>query len=418
MKIGYACKTVGVANTSLKRCLLKNASPENLSQLIAINLDSLENIIDYNIKSKIRLFRISSDLIPFGSNPVNKLSWWELFSDRFQEIGSKIKEHGIRVSMHPGQYTVLNSPNPDVVERSCQDLNYHAQVLESLGVNEENKIILHIGGIYNHKEQAIERFIANYNQLKDSVKKRLVIENDDKAYNIHDLLEIGAKLGIPVIFDNLHNFINPSHKEKDHLFWINECKKTWKEKDGFQKIHYSQQDPLKRTGSHSETIGIDEFIKFYQELKKEDLDIMLEVKDKNLSAIKCINCTSKDKKINVIEAEWSRYKYKVLESSPSAYREIRNLLKNKDGYPGIAFYNLIEDALKMEDNLGNALNAALHIWGYYKDLASEIEKVEFFRKIEEFKQGKGGIKSLKSILWKLAQKYHQEYLLNSYYFLL
>ncbi len=82
------------------------------------------------------------------------------------------------------------------------------------------------------------------------------------------------------------------NKEKNVIDWINECKKTWKEKDGFQKIHYSQQDPLKRTGSHSNTIKIDEFLDFYESLGRKDIDIMLEVKDKNLSALKCINCTS------------------------------------------------------------------------------------------------------------------------------
>lgn len=289
MSIGYACLTVGVPNTNLKSCILKNANEDRLLELISHNLNSLENIIDYNIENNIMLFRISSDIIPFGSSPVNNIPWWEVFSDKFFRIGSKIQSSGMRVSMHPGQYTVLNSPNEEVVRKAMLDLNYHTKVLNSLGVGEEHKLILHIGGVYNDKKKAMERFIDNYAYLDKEVKPRLVIENDDKLYNINEVLEISARLNIPVIFDNLHNGINPYDKEKGDIDWINECKGTWRDKDGKQKMHYSQQDPLKKPGAHSETIDTKEFMNFYQRLDREDIDIMLEVKDKNVSAVKCIN---------------------------------------------------------------------------------------------------------------------------------
>jgi len=88
MSIGYARLAVGVQNTGLKNCMIKNANNETLTKLIAHNLNSLENIIDYNIKSNINLFRISSDLIPFGSSPVNKIPWCDIFAEQFQSIGS------------------------------------------------------------------------------------------------------------------------------------------------------------------------------------------------------------------------------------------------------------------------------------------------------------------------------------------
>lgn len=416
MSIGYACLTLGVLNANLKSCTAKNATEENLLDIILHNLNSLENMIEYNIRNDIKLFRISSDLIPFGSSPLNKLTWWEIFSERFSEIGRKIKENNIRVSMHPGQYTVLNSPNSDVVKRAVEDLNYHARVLECLDVGAEHKIILHIGGIYNDKEQAIQRFADNYMHLSDSIKQRLVIENDDKLYNINDVLEIGKKLNIPVVFDNLHNEINFYSKEISESNWINQCKSTWKENDGCQKIHYSQQDPLKKTGSHSSTIKINKFIEFYKSLEREDIDIMLEVKDKNLSAVKCINSLTKNKQINKIEDEWSKYKYKILESNPSNYLKIRNLLKNKDDYPIIKFYNYIENSMDDNATIGNSINAAMHIWGYFKDIASDKEKNDFFKSIEAYKQEKISVSPIKNKLWKMAGKYNQSYLLNSYYF--
>ncbi|AKA69472.1 UV-endonuclease UvdE [Clostridium scatologenes] len=418
MSIGYACLTIGVLDANLKSCTAKNLSNEKLLGIIEHNLKSLKNIIDYNIKNNIHLFRISSDLIPFGSSDLNKLPWWEIFSEEFFQIGKEIRKNNIRISMHPGQYTVLNSPKEDVVSRAIEDLNYHAKVLDSLGVGEESKIVLHIGGIYNDKEQAINRFVNNYKILKDKVKQRLVIENDDKSYDINDVFQIGIKLNIPVIFDNLHNEINPYVQEKSDLYWINECKNTWKEKDGYQKIHYSQQDILKKPGSHSNTIAVDRFINFYESLAREDIDIMLEVKDKNLSAVKCINCITKDKKISKLEEEWSKYKYTILENSPRIYLEIRNLLKNKNEYPAVQFYNYIDEAINEKITTGNAENAALHVWGYFKNIVDIKEKESFLKTIDNYRQGKVSINVVKNKLLKMTIKYNEKYLKNSYYFIL
>lgn len=418
MSVGYACLTVGVQHTDLKSCMIKNANEEKLLDLIAHNLNSLENIIDYNAKNNIRLFRISSDLIPFGSSPVNSLLWWDIFASQFSKIGEKVQRSGMRVSMHPGQYTVLNSPNEEVVSRAIEDLNYHAKVLDGLGVGAEHKIVLHIGGVYNDKKQANIRFVTSYHRLDETVKQRLVLENDDRSYNISDVLEIGTILNAPVVFDNLHNEINPSDKKKNDFYWINECSKTWGKKDGNQKIHYSQQNPIKKLGAHSESIKINKFMDFYEDVEREDLDIMLEVKDKNLSAIKCINCTSVDKSIKALELEWSRYKYSILESSPTDYVEIRKLLRNKYEYPAISFYALVEEALQKKSTIGYSINASQHIWDYFKETASDKEKSSFLKSIDAYQKGKTSIRTIKNILWKMAVKYNQSYLLDSYYFVL
>jgi UV DNA damage endonuclease len=288
MRIGYACLTVGVPGTSFRTCLLKNASDHKLAEVIAHNLDALDHILDYNHTQGIRMFRITSDLIPFGSSPVNRLAWPLMFAKDFSCLGRKIKETGLRVSMHPGQYTVLNSPDPRVVQNAIADLEYHARVLELLGVSPEHKIILHIGGVYGDKKTAAQRFIANYRQLEDGVRQRLVIENDDRSYTIEEVLGISAATGAPAVFDNLHHAAKPSSIQRTDLEWIRACRSTWQPGDGLQKIHYSQQAVGKRSGAHSESIRLEDFAAYYESLEGLDLDIMLEVKDKNLSALRCI----------------------------------------------------------------------------------------------------------------------------------
>jgi UV DNA damage endonuclease len=416
MNIGYACLTVGVPDTQVKNCRLKSVTDTKLVDLIQHNLQSLENMIDYNGQNDIRLFRISSDIIPFGSSPVNTLPWTELFSGTLQTIGRKIKRYNIRVSMHPGQYSVLNSPIAGVVQRTIDDLRYHARFLDALGADVSSKIILHIGGVYGDKISAMARFVQHYRYLDLSIKRRLVIENDDRSFNLADALDVGNNLAIPVVFDNLHHEVNRCDLPGNETDWVRMCARTWNREDGVQKIHYSQQDPDKKPGSHAEWIAIDAFLSFAEKLVDPVPDIMLEVKDKNRSAVKCINCTTKSRTIAELEQEWGRYKYAVLERSPGDYHAIRNLLKDKDTFPAIPFYHYIEHALKQEMVVGNQENAAMHVWGYFKNQATASEHRSFIQSLDALKTRPAAHKKVKTLLWKLAEKYEQAYLLNSYYF--
>ncbi len=414
MNIGYACLLVGVGETNIKSCTMKNANEDNLLKIIKWNLKSLDKIIDYNIKNKIKFFRISSDMIPFGSSPVNKIKWWDFFREDLKKIGDKIKESEIRVSMHPGQYTVINSPKEDVVENSFKDLAYHNRFLDSLGLDSKSKIILHIGGVYGDKESAIERFKNNYKDLSDGIKSRLIIENDDKSYNIEELLDIGNQLKIPVVYDNLHNQVLTADPSKSDNYWIKRANLTWGESDGIQKIHYSQQNLDKRPGSHSVTIDLNLFKEFVSNLDL-DIDIMLEVKDKNLSVIK-VNNYLREEEIEKLELEWNKYKYNILEHSPSSYRKIDELLKVNDGYPIFEFYNLIDSAFNEEIKEEDAIRAAGELWNYLEKLATEREEKKYKSYLESYRKGNYSIKAVKGFLRKMAVKYKEESLLSLYYF--
>lgn len=417
MAIGYACKTMNVPCTDIRNCTLKYATEDKMLEIIKHNIASLSHIIDYNIANNIRLFRISSDLIPFGSSKVNLIPWWELFHEDLKIIGAKIKKSHMRVSMHPGQYTVLNSDKTDVVERAIDDLIYHTRVLDSLDLDSSHKIVLHIGGAYQDKKTSLRRFTTNYKLLDDSIKRRLVIENDDKIYNIHEVLETGTQCNIPVIFDNLHNKINPSEENLDEFDWIKLCKSTWREKDGKQKIHYSEQARNKKTGSHSDFIHIDPFLDFYNHLS-DDIDIMLEVKDKNMSCLKCIHCTTKDLSRSSLEKEWDKYKYTVLERTPSLFHKISGLLQDENDLSPITFYRLIENSLDSEGSEQSYIEAAFYVWEELIEYVSEKEYNLFYLTLNKFKKGEVGLIGVKNYLRKIAGKYNQRDLINSYYFTL
>lgn len=414
--IGYACLTLGVPSTQLKSCVMKNASAEKLRGLIAGNLAALDRMLDYNIAAGIRLFRISSDIIPFGSSPVNTLDWPAVFRGELLALGRKIKTNGLRVSMHPGQYTVLNSPDAGVVARAVDDLRYHNRFLDALDVPAECKIILHAGGVYGDKRAALDRFAQQFSLLDAGVRARLALENDERCYSIADILDLSRRLGVPAVYDCLHNAVHPADETRSDAYWVGVCRETWQARDGRQKIHYSSQAAGQPKGAHSAGVSLSDFLAFYDTVKAFEPDIMLEVKDKNLSAVKCLNAVAEGRAMKHLEEEWSRYKYAVLEKSQGIYGEIRNLLKDKDSYPVRAFYALVEEALSQPYHPGQAANAAEHVWGYFKDLASQTEKNRFSALLGSLRAG-GSAQSLKRFLHKCALRYGPAYLQNSYYFI-
>ncbi len=417
MKIGYACLMVGVPGTDMKTTRKANATPERLEKLIAHNLAAMENMLDYNIRHGIKMYRISSDIVPFASDlETNQMDWVDLFEETLKRLGEKVKAHDIRVSMHPGQYTVLNSTDVGVVERAILDLAYHTQFLDAMGVDDSHKVILHIGGVYGDKDAAKERFIKVYEGLSDRIKARLIIENDHNLYTISDVLEISEATGAPVVYDNLHNACNPSDPEVSDAEWIKQAKATWRPADRRMKIHYSQQKPGGRLGAHTDTIYIQPFMAFYEEIAPLDVDIMLEVKDKNLSAVKANLATTDKPQMKDLEDEWARYKYAVLAHSPKNYQAIRTLLKDKSAYPVVEFYTLIEEALDTIPDKNVELNALEHVWGHLKNKVSEKEAARFAKMKQQWLDDEIKLSRIKNWLKKQAEKVDETYLLQSLYF--
>ena len=415
MRIGYACLTVSVEQTEIHTCTLKNAAPDTLLKLAGENLLALERMIDYNIANGIRMYRISSDLIPFGSSLAANLLWESVYAERIASISKKIASSGMRVSMHPGQYTVLNSADSGVVRRAIEDLQYHARVLDALNLDQTNKIILHVGGKYNDPSSALARFRLVYRDLDASIRRRLVLENDGSIYTIAEVLNLCSAIGAPAVYDNLHNAIHPADAGKSDAFWVEACRPTWRAEDGAQKTHYSQPNPQKTRGAHSDSIAIEPFLSYVERLPESRPDIMLEVKDKNRSAVKCQLCLAPPSQ-RLLETEWGRYKYAVLERSPQVYQELRALLKDKQGDLAIPFYRLVESALALPEDRGRAVNALEHVWGYFSDCASPAEQTRYIAFRTRYQSGAAALAEGKALLYRLAKKYQLEYLLGSYYF--
>lgn len=271
---------------------LKSYSEERLIKTVDNNLDCLLKMLRFNFRHNILFFRITSDLVPFASHPVCQFNWQKYFQGKFREIGNFIKTCNMRISMHPDQFTLLNSLDVSVLENSLKELNYHSQVLDLMELDTSAKIQIHVGGVYGDKEKSMKRFVKRFEKLNETIKRRLVIENDDKLYGLEDCLRINAQTEIPVLFDAFHHEVNNSGETIKKAFEL--FTKTWKEKDGIPMVDYSspRTDGLKR--KHAESIDLKHFRHFLEKTKLFDFDIMLEIKDKEKSAIKAIEIVSND----------------------------------------------------------------------------------------------------------------------------
>lgn len=297
MKLGYPCINLSVNCRSSNTFRLKNYSEKRLKEVIKKNLECLQTILEFNVKHNIYFFRITSDLIPFASHPIMNFNWQKYFSPNFIEIGDYINKNKIRISMHPGQYTVINSNKREIFDKSKKELKYHIDILNLMNLDASAKIITHIGGVYGNKTESKSRFIKHYNELGENIRKHYVIENDDKSYNIKDCLFVNQETGIPIVFDSYHHECNSTQKSVREE--LDQVVKTWTSNDGLPIFHYSSEHSLKGKPQHADKIDILHFSRFIEETKKYNYDIMLEIKDKEKSAIKALKLILNDKRFRM-----------------------------------------------------------------------------------------------------------------------
>jgi UV DNA damage endonuclease len=292
MKVGYACINTSLKCRSSRTLRLKSYSEEKIVSLIENNLHCLQEILEFNLNHQIYFFRISSDLIPLASHPIMEFNWQDYFKAKFEAIGAFINKSKMRITMHPGQYTVLNSTNEKVFQNTLKELEYHVEVLDLMKLNKSAKVQIHVGGVYGDKEKSLQRFINRYFKLDDKIKNRLIIENDDKSYSLRDCLEISEIIQIPIVFDVYHHECLNSGEQLNVAF--EKFMKTWTKNDGSPIVHYSSEHSLKGKPSHIEKININHFKDFLDKTKKYDFDLMLEIKDKEQSTLKVIKLLEND----------------------------------------------------------------------------------------------------------------------------
>ena len=203
---------------------------EKLSTLCLGNADALMDSLRYCAQNGIGAFRINSQILPVKTHPEAGYEIMELPDGTeivagFRECGTFARANKLRLSFHPDQFVVLNSPNPKTLEHSKAELSYQAEVAEWVGADTIN---IHGGGAYGNKETALLSLRKNVANLPESVRSRLTLENDDKVYTPADLLPVCEDLNVPLVYDVHHHRCLPDNlsiadaTEKARKTWISE----------------------------------------------------------------------------------------------------------------------------------------------------------------------------------------------------
>jgi len=255
---------------------------EKLNQIIISNFEDLEKILIYNIKNNIHFYRLTSKLIPLATHDAVDYEYLNKYKKHYEDIGKLINQSNMRVDTHPDQYCVLNSTNPSVVKSSISILNFQKNMLEAFNFKNP-KIIVHVGSSNFGKEKSITRFTNNFNLLDEDIKNKLLVENDDKIYNIVDTLNLCNKIKVPMVLD-YHHFMCNNNGEKI-VDYIEQIFDTWNEQELVPKIHFSspKNKTKKDYRSHHDYINSDDFINFIKKIKfiNRDFDVMIEAKMKD-----------------------------------------------------------------------------------------------------------------------------------------
>lgn len=180
---------------------------EKLNRLCLENAEALLVALQYCAGHGIGCFRINSQILPIKTHPQSGYAMDDLpdgdeIIRRFRMCGEFARSHSLRTCFHPDQFVVLNSPRPDVVTKSVQELEYQAEVAEWVGADVVN---IHGGGAYGDKTKALADFSRNLTRLSPRARCRLTVENDDKTYTPSDLLSLCRSEGLPLVYDVHHH---------------------------------------------------------------------------------------------------------------------------------------------------------------------------------------------------------------------
>lgn len=257
-----------------------------VEELGLANARDIIKMVRWNDKYGIKFMRLSSEMFPFASHEEYGYKLATFAADTLQEVGKVIAELGHRVTTHPGQFTQLGSPRKQVIDNAIRDLEYHDEMLSLLKLppqqDRDAVMILHLGGAYGDKPAAIARFKENYAKLPQSVKNRLVLENDDVVWSVHELLPLCQELNIPFVLDyHHHNIIFDATQiregTKDIMELYPAILETWSKKGITPKMHYSEPcpDAITRTKRRKHSPRVMTFPPC-----PDTMDLMIEAKDK------------------------------------------------------------------------------------------------------------------------------------------
>jgi len=295
-RLGFAVKVLGEGGLPSHDTRRWQSGPH-----LRVSLERLRAIFSYLDRHDVRMYRMATALAPYASHPdlPRFHRQVEECAEELAEVGELARSLGLRLSTHPGQYTVLNSEDEGVRAAAVAELEVQARLLDALGLGDEAVVVLHVGGAAGGAGAAADRFARGFEVLSERARARLVIENDDRVFAIDTVEPLARRLGLRVVFDpHHHRCHNPASVPDGEALAL--ALATWPP-GVIPKVHYSSPrldigESRKRVGrrverrpvlpqlrSHADLIEPSGFEAFLTLLGDREADVMLEAKGKDLA---------------------------------------------------------------------------------------------------------------------------------------
>ena len=225
-RLGFAVKILGGGGLKTHDARRHGSGPH-----LRHSIELLDAAFDQLDRRDLRVFRMSSSTVPYGTHPDLPQFGYRRQIDgceaELRALGAKASAYGIRLSTHPGQYTVLNAPDDELVRKSALDLEQDAALLDALGAGPEACVVVHVGGAYGDKIAARERFARNHGRLSERAKARVAVEHDERSFDLADVLWLHERTGARVIFDLHHHRCNVAAGYEDYAAAMRAAFATW-----------------------------------------------------------------------------------------------------------------------------------------------------------------------------------------------
>jgi UV DNA damage endonuclease len=294
-QLGYCCinmslrpKRISVNNSCIRKTFDEKGMAY-VSQLALINARNLIEIIKWNEQNGFKVYRMSSDMIPWQSEyEIKDLPDYHKISTLLRGAGNLALKYGQRLSFHPGPFNVLGSPNPVLVQKTIKELNQHSEIMDLMGLPKSHlyPINIHCNGVYGDKNATLSRWASNYLKLSESAQSRLVVENDDKQsmYSVKDLYDgIFSKVKVPITFDYHHHRFNNGGLSEREAFEL--AMSTWQYHGVRPLFHYSS---CRKTFENFEAKAVAHADYIYEMINDYgySIDIEVEAKAKELAVLR------------------------------------------------------------------------------------------------------------------------------------
>jgi len=228
-RLGFACKWIdrpdqvnNIKSTDAAKALNtstttvrwlnehRDQAEDRLWALAKNNIEAARRLVERvgSLDEQLRMVRLGSDLLPVFTEPTWRHFWQQpdvrRYAERaFMEVGELARGLDVRLSFHPGQFVVLASDNPDIVDRSIEEFEYHATMAAWMGYGQkfqDLKINVHISG--RAGPEGIRRVLS---RLSPEARNCITIENEEMKHGLDDCLSIGDV--VPIVLDLHHHWV-------------------------------------------------------------------------------------------------------------------------------------------------------------------------------------------------------------------